>query len=146
MKSKIKKFKFQNIDLFYKRFYSIVDTSVNFDLVFRCPIETRGSFFGKIEFGNFTVYGIKNFFLNKTTLLRIDGKVNDSNEVSFKYSIPYLWLIIINNLMPLIFSFPLILFNFLLGSIVLIGTIIQIIWYIRQIEILKEKFMMIFKQ
>lgn len=125
---------------FLNEFLKQVDTNSNKLDFSLSPWEIRKDYFGKINWGNFTIYQQKRIFLNRRIVLKIIGEITNSTLTS---TIKYY------NLSTFIFSTTILIFlSFVVmseisiypGLLLLIIVAIQTGYTVRQFENGKKKF------
>ena len=134
-------YKIDNLERFETEFLSLVDTSVDYSDFSGNPWTTKFDYFGKFNWGNFTIYQIDSIFLRPRIVLKIDGEINE-NLLSVRISYYQLWIFLANTIFLTLFSiFLMFKLPLYFGLVLLLITIVQTSWWIRQFSKWKQKFL-----
>ncbi len=134
------KYRIENFGNFFDKFVPYVDTINNYKESFWIPSKMKYDYFGKIEYGNFTIYQLEKRLFKKSIVSKIVGKMNqDILEITFKgYSII---IQILNFLVLTIFSIMLMFdWSFYIGLFILIINVLQMLFYMKMLVKKKKEF------
>ncbi len=143
---KIIKYEIENYETFEKGFFSLVDTSIDYSDYRINPWITKADYFGKMNWGEFTIYHQTKYLLQRRVTLKIQGAIKE-NQLLLKINYHnFFWISIVNSILLAFFSiFIMTKLPVIYGLILLIITIFQTSWlyifyhktkkkFIRQIE------------
>lgn len=139
MKGSPVKYKINNLERFFAGFYQLVDTRVDYSDFLADPWVTKSEYFGKLKWGEFTIYQVRKSLLNRNTLLRIKGHV-DENELTLEISYHQGLVMAISYLVMIFFSLLLMSDSFYIGLGFLLLIVIQLLYQIRHYNKRKKDF------
>ena len=139
MKGSPLKYKINNLERFFAGFYQLVDTKVDYSDFLADPWVTKSEYFGKLKWGEFTIYQVRKSLLNRNTFLRIKGHV-DANELTLEISYHQGLVVVISYLGMIVFSLILLRDNFYIGLGFLLVIFVQLFFQIRHYYKRKKDF------
>jgi hypothetical protein len=134
------KYKIDDLEDFQTRFTSLVDTSVDYTDYSCHPLTIKADYFGKIQWGKFTIYHQYKRFFQRQIILKIDGGIKE-NIVSLNISYHNQWIFVISTIITTLFCvFVTLHVSLFIGLTLLIITIIQILLWFRFYDKRKQDF------
>lgn len=136
---KLLKYHISDTEEFLLKLHELVDINVDIDEFKKNPF-LKSNYFGKIQFGNFTIYSTRKSIIGKKIILKIEGGLDSKNYVEFKAKMYHFWTLLINNLILVLLGLVLVSQNYF-GIVFIVIALIQTSWgvYIVQMEQLKFK-------
>ena len=116
-----------------------MDTTVDYKDFIADPWVTKSEYFGKVKWGDFTIYQVGRGLLNRTAFLKIKGRIND-DELTLKITYHPFLIMIFNYLGLVVFSLILIGENIYFGVGLLLIILIQLFFLIRSYGKKKNSF------
>lgn len=137
----ILKYAIDNYEAFEKGFFSLVDTSVDYSDYRIKPWLTKADYFGKINWGKFTIYHQVKFFHQRRIILKIEGVIKE-NQLLLKINYHhFFWVSIISSIFLALFGiFMMTRLPIYFGLILLLITIFQTSWLFRFCYNINKKF------
>lgn len=139
---KILNYEIDDYKAFEKGFFSLVDTSVDYSEYRIKPWLTKADYFGKMNWGKFTIYHQPKYLFQRRVILKIEGVINES-QISLKINYHYFFLVsIVSSISLVLFSiFMITELPIYFGLSLLIITIFQTFWLFRFCYNTKKKFL-----
>lgn len=136
---KLLKYYISDTEEFLLKLHGLVDLNIDIDDFKKNPF-LKSDYFGKIQFGNFTIYSTRKSIIGKRIILKIEGGLESKNCVELKIKMYHIWILLLNNLILVLLGLILGLKNYL-GIVFIVIALIQTSWaiYIGQKEQLKFK-------
>lgn len=136
---KLLKYHISDTEGFLLKLHELVDFNVDIDDFKKNPF-LKSDYFGKIQFGNFTIYSARKSIVGKRIILKIEGGLESKNYIELKVKMYHIWIPLLNNLTLVLLGFVLGLKNYF-GIVIIVIALIQTSWtiYIVQKEQLKFK-------
>jgi hypothetical protein len=133
-------YRIDNLERFETEFLSLVDTSVDYSDFSGNPWITKFDYFGKFNWGKFTIYQKDTLFLRPIVVLKIDGEIV-KNLLSLRISYFQLWIFLANTiLLTLLSIFMMFKLPLYFGLVLLLITIVQTFWWASLTGKWKQKF------
>jgi hypothetical protein len=135
-----------DLDKFLKEFANLVDLSVDLSDFRVNPWSSRSDYFGKLNSGNFLIYQQHKGFLNRSIVLKINGKF-EAKSLSLFIHYYNQWILIMNFLWLTIFGFFLMAnLDMYVGLGLLLVNVIQAFYKVNNYIIRKTEFLKIIEK